>query len=211
MARIFSIFGNMNRINLEITGLTCSPTSKDAYILVLSEKDGNRRLPIFIGTHEASAIALKLEQLTSPRPLTHDLFKIVADELKFSITNVFIYKLEDGVFYAQITVTQGDEVHVIDCRTSDAVALATRFDCAIQTTEDILERASVSVDSQDITQYEEENPISEEELENEEKRLEFIFDSVQELEEKLSQAIEKEDFETASLIRDELRSRESNI
>ena len=101
-------------------------------------------------------------------------------------------------------------MHVIDCRTSDAVALATRFDCAIQTTEDILERASVSVDSQDITQYEDENPISEEELENEEKRLEFIFDSVQELEEKLSQAIEKEDFETASLIRDELRSRESS-
>jgi len=200
----------MNRINLEITGLTSSPTSKDAYILVLSEKDGDRRMPIFIGTHEASAIAMKLEGLTSPRPLTHDLFKIVADVLKFTVTNVFIYKLEEGVFYSQITVNQGDEVHVIDCRTSDAVALATRFECAIETTEDILERASLTVDSQDITQSEEENSISEEELENEEKRLEFIFDSVQELEEKLSQAIEIEDFETASLIRDELRSRESS-
>ena len=199
----------MNRINLEITGLTSSPSSKDAYILVLSEKDGNRKLPIFIGINEAHSIAIEMEGLKTPRPLTHDLFKTVADELGFSLTNVFLYKLDDGIFYSQLTIVQQGETHLVDCRTSDAVALALRFHCDIQTTDEILTKASVTIDSQEITSSDEEDSLSEEELQKEEKRLEFIFDSVPELQEKLSKAIETEDFETASIIRDELRTRES--
>ncbi|MBR5433708.1 MAG: bifunctional nuclease family protein [Bacteroidales bacterium] len=199
----------MNRINLEITGLTSSPSSKDAYILVLGEKDGNRKLPIFIGINEAHSIAIEMEGLKTPRPLTHDLFKTVADELGFSLTNVFLYKLDDGIFYSQLTIVQQGETHLVDCRTSDAVALALRFHCDIQTTDEILTKASVTIDSQEITSSDEEESLSEEELQKEEKRLEFIFDSVSELQEKLSKAIETEDFETASIIRDELRTRES--
>lgn len=199
----------MNRINLEITGLTSSPSSKDAYILVLSEKDGNRKLPIFIGINEAHSIAIEMEGLKTPRPLTHDLFKTVADELGFSLTNVFLYKLDDGIFYSQLTIVQHGETHLVDCRTSDAVALALRFHCDIQTTDEILTKASVTIDSQEIMSSDEEDSLSEEELQKEEKRLEFIFDSVSELQEKLSKAIETEDFETASIIRDELRTRES--
>lgn len=200
----------MNRINLEITGLTYSPSSKDAYILVLSEKDGNRKMPIFIGINEAHAIAIELEGLKTPRPLTHDLFKTVADELGFSLTNVFLYKLDDGIFYSQLSVVQHGETHLIDCRTSDAVALAIRFHCAIQTTDEIMAKASVIIEKQEVMPSDEEDDtLSEEELQKEEKRLEFIFDSVSELQEKLSKAIETEDFETASIIRDELRTRES--
>lgn len=196
-------------IILDIAGLTFSPSQKDAYILVLSERNGDRKIPILIGSHEAQAIAIEMEHMQSPRPLTHDLFKTLGDKMGFSVSNIFINKLDDGIFYSQLTIVQGDKTYHVDCRTSDAVAIALRFKCDIFTTEDIIARSSISASDNDKELDDINDSMSEEELEQEEKRLEFIFDSKEELESKLSKAIEIEDFETASLIRDELRSREN--
>ena len=195
----------MNTIELDIVGITNNPSQKETYILILEEKNGMRRMPIIIGSNEAQAIVMILEKIQSPRPLTHDLFKTVADEIGYSISEVFINKYEDGVFYSQLIITQGERTLTIDSRTSGAIALACRFDCPIRTTEEIIAQAGITIDEQ----IEEKEPqMSEEDLKKEELRLEFIFDSKYELEQKLSHAIEIEDYELASVIRDELRSRE---
>lgn len=199
----------MNRVALDIVGLSYSQSQKDAYVLILGEIDGKRRIPIIIGSSEAQAIAIEMENLKTPRPLTHDLIKLLGDRLNFTITEVFIYKFEDGVFYSRLTIQQNGELYEIDSRTSDAAALATRFHCPIYTTEDIISRAGITIDiSSDDEPEEEESSMTEEELHEEEKRLEFIFDSKEELEKKLEDAINNEDYELASIIRDELRSRE---
>src|SRR5690606_19409416 len=128
---------------LDIVGLSYSQTQSGAYALVLGEVNGNRRLPIIIGGFEAQAIAVEIEKMVPSRPLTHDLFKSFAETFHISIDEVLIYNLVDGIFFAKIICTNGNETHEIDTRTSDAVALAVRFDCPIYTYDFIMSSAGI--------------------------------------------------------------------
>ena len=195
----------MKKVKLNILGLSYSQTQTGAYALVLSESDGNRRIPIIIGAVEAQAIAIQLEGLKPPRPLTHDLFHNVALAFDIEITEVFIHKLEEGIFYAEIVCEQGSNRIRVDSRTSDAIALALRFECSIFTTEEILERAGI------IMEFDESGDLHEngtsdpnkghKSAEGQNKYLEYSLDELKEL---LGEAIADEDYEKASKIRDEI-------
>ena len=170
---------------------------------MLGELHGDRQIPILIGGNEAHAIAVVIDKLPSIRPLTHDLFQSVAQKLDFTLSYVSIYKYEDDIFYARLSFIQHDTRVEIESRTSDAVALAVRFRCPIYITEDIMEQAW-AIDNSDETDGEE---LSEEEYNDIARRLDIAFDSMEELEQKLQKAIDSEDFEMASIIRDEIKER----
>ncbi len=200
----------MDKIKLNIVGLSYSQTQSGAYALVLGEEEGKRRLPIIIGGFEAQSIAIELEEMTPSRPLTHDLFKSFADSFSIGVKEVIIYNLVEGIFFAKIICDNQGEETEIDARTSDAVALAVRFDCPVYTYEFILDSAGIILD--------EENKEKEEGEEGEESPEINIEDltkpedvkslSYKELEKKLEEAIAIEDYETASRIRDELSKRD---
>lgn len=183
-----------NRIKLKVLGITYSQIQSGAYALVLAEETGTRRIPIIIGTAEAQAIAIQLEHLTPPRPLTHDLFVSFAKAFEIKLKEVFIYKFEDGVFNAELVFEDKEgNVRRIDSRTSDAIAFALRCDAIVTTTEDIVQRAGI--------EFEEEPAKTEtagSEQEPPQKRLE-------ELNAMLDDAIKKENYEEASCVRDEIR------
>jgi bifunctional DNase/RNase len=138
----------MGKIKLNVLGISYSQTQSGAYALVLSEEEGNRRIPIIVGGFEAQAIAIELEGLTPPRPLTHDLFKNFSDSYGIRILEVNIHKLEEGVFFANILCDNGDHEITLDARTSDAIALALRFQCPIYTTEEIVDKAGIVLNRQ---------------------------------------------------------------
>jgi len=193
----------MKRIKLKVLGISYSQTQSGAYALVLMEEKGNRRIPIIIGAFEAQSIVIKLENLEPPRPLTHDLFKNFADTFGIDITEVFIYKLEEGIFFAKLICYKDDEEYIIDSRTSDAVALALRFNCPIYTTEEIMEKAGITIpqsegEAQDLTA---DKAIRETEA--------SIFQGYtdEELYNMIDEAIKTEDYERAAAIRDELEKR----
>ncbi|MGO1521947.1 MAG: bifunctional nuclease family protein, partial [Sphingobacterium sp.] len=123
----------MKKIKLDIVGLSYSQTQSGAYALVLGETGGNRRLPVIIGGFEAQSIAVEIEKMAPSRPLTHDLFKSFAETFKISLDEILIYNLVDGIFFAKLLCSDGDQTVEIDARTSDAVALAVRFECPIYT------------------------------------------------------------------------------
>jgi len=196
---------NMQKIRLNILGLSVSQTQSGAYALVLSEENGKRRIPIIIGPVEAQAIAIQLEELKPPRPLTHDLIKNIATAFNISLQEVSIYKLEEGIFYSELLCEMDGKQIRIDSRTSDAVALALRFHCPIFTTEKILKKAGI------VLTHEEESPFSEafEDIleEDEESALSYAQYSNEELQDLLNEAIQEEDYEKASIIRDEMNRR----
>jgi len=194
----------MDKIKLEIIGLSYSQTQSGAYALVLSEKNGNRRLPIIIGGFEAQAIAIELEKMVPSRPLTHDLFKDLASKLKIEVTEIIIHKLTDGIFHSKLVCVQNDKSIELDARTSDAIAIGVRFECPIYTYEHILSSAGVLLDNESI----EDNEILTETLEEDEKQSIEKF-SIKELENQLNQAIDGEDYELASKIRDEIKRRKA--
>ena len=144
----------MGKIKLNVLGISYSQTQSGAYALVLSEEDGNRRIPIIVGGFEAQAIAIELEGLAPPRPLTHDLFKNFAESYSIKIIEVNIHKLEDGVFFANILCDNGGQRITLDARTSDAIALALRFSCPIYTTETIVEKAGIVLDFEKGNEFE---------------------------------------------------------
>ena len=195
----------MQKIRLNILGLSVSQTQSGAYALVLAEENGERRIPIIIGPVEAQAIAIQLEGLKPPRPLTHDLFKNMALAFDIALLEVTIYKLEEGIFYSELLCElEGKEVR-IDSRTSDAVALALRFRCPIYTTEEILKKSGIILDLED-----EDSPVrnmSEKGLSNEPDNPAYGQYSSSELNEMINEAIQNEDYEKASIIRDELKKR----
>ena len=192
---------------MDIVGLSYSQTQSGAYALVLAEADGRRRLPIIIGGFEAQAIAIELESMAPSRPLTHDLFKSFAQEFNIEITEVLIYNLVEGIFYAKIVCIHNGKTVEIDSRTSDAIALAVRFNCPIFTYEFILSSAGIILEDQGISEEMEDLNIEElTSIQNE--PLESI--SLEELETKLNEAITNEDYESASRIRDEIDRRKSN-
>lgn len=194
----------MDKIKLEIVGLSYSQTQSGAYALILSEVGGNRRLPIIIGGFEAQAIAIELEKMVPTRPLTHDLFKNFAETFQIEIKEVIIYNLVEGIFFSKLICNRNGETHEIDARTSDAIAIGVRFNCPVYTYESILSSAGILLEEG----VAEENPLL---AENEPDESVNTLDSLStdELEEELNQAIENEDYELASRIRDELKKRNS--
>src|SRR3954471_14974335 len=136
----------MKKVRLEIVGLSYSQTQSGAYALVLGESSGSRRLPIIIGGFEAQAIAIELEKMSPSRPLTHDLFKAFAQTFNITVNEVLIYNLVEGIFYAKLICSDGNREVEIDARTSDAIALAVRFNCEIYTYEFILKSAGIVLD-----------------------------------------------------------------
>lgn len=189
----------MIKIQLEIKGMTVSQSQHNSYALVLGEVNGPRRLPIIIGAFEAQAIALELEKMRPSRPLTHDLFRNFADIFGINVEEVIINKFSEGIFHALLICNDGVAIKEIDSRTSDAIALALRFECPIYTYENILAQAGITFD--------EETAELESEDESEELVNDFNSFTTDELEEQLQKAIGDEDYEKATLIRDELHKR----
>lgn len=198
----------MDKVKLEIIGLSYSQTQSGAYALVLSESEGGRRLPIIIGGFEAQAIAIELENMSPSRPLTHDLFKNFATAFTINIKEVLIYDLVEGIFYAKLICEQNGEIQEVDARTSDAIALAVRFKCPIFTYENIMDSAGVKLDEdEDMDAPIEVDPEKAPSAEKDEDDLSSL--TVKELELRLDTAVENENYELASKIRDEINRRTS--
>ncbi len=207
----------MDKIELEIIGLSYSQTQTGAYALVLGEKTGTkRRLPIIIGGFEAQAIAIELESMTPSRPLTHDLFKSFADSYEIAVKEIIIYNLIEGIFYAKLLSEKDGKAIEVDTRTSDAIALAVRFKCPIYTHEFILASAGILLDESEEGEDElgKELDAIDEELEaidfDEPKSLSYDDLTVEELNKRLQDAIESENYEEASRIKGELDKRNAN-
>ena len=199
----------MELIRLLINGISYSQTQNGAYALIVSELDGERMLPIVIGTYEAQSIAIAIEKdIKPPRPLTHDLFKNFCERFDITIKQVIIHKLVDGVFYSSIICERDGIEEIIDSRTSDAIALATRFDAPIFTYKNILEKAGIIIE---IEEYDEEDKILFKELFSEETTLanseDFKDKTIDELQKLLKIAVQNENYETAAKIRDEISNR----
>lgn len=207
----------MSLVRLNIKGISYSQTQSGAYALVLSEEDGKRTLPIVIGAFEAQSIAIALEkEIKPPRPLTHDLFKSFADRFQIAIKQVIIHKLVDGVFYSSLICERDGIEEIIDTRTSDAIALATRFDAPIYTYENILDKAGIYLKMKDEITMELEDSDESFTLEDlvEESTVQasddaYKNDSLDELHKKMNAAVQNEDYELAAKIRDEINKRTS--
>jgi hypothetical protein len=192
----------MDKLQVDILGLSTSPHTNGAYALILYEVEGKRKLPIIIGGFEAQAIALKLENIKPPRPFTHDLFKHIADAFSLQVNEVFIDELHNETFYAKVICEMGGVVHEIDARPSDAIAIAVRFNAPIFVSEEIMNEAGI-VEEQ---QKEEEEPAPAEEIVEKPEPPEAVSVETlaEELNRKLEDAINREDYEEAARIRDEL-------
>jgi len=171
----------------------------------LAEENGERRIPIIIGGFEAQAIVIKLENLEPPRPLTHDLFKSFAEACGITVEQVLINKLREGIFYSEIVCTDGERRFHIDSRTSDAVALALRFECPVFIEPQILNEAGIVMSAGAEEEQKKEGEVFSE------KKKTFVSEysdySLEELKEKLSDAISREDYEQAAAVRDEIARR----
>jgi len=197
-------------VKLNIKGISYSQTQSGAYALVLSEEDGERTLPIIIGAFEAQSIAIALEkEIKPPRPLTHDLFKSFADRFNIIVKQVIIHKLVDGVFYSSLICELDKEEEIIDARTSDAIALATRFNAPIFTFENILDKAGI------ILKIKDESKLAKSKFKMEdlvtdimEETSSFSNESKEDLHKLLDQAVDNEDYELAAKLRDEISKRE---
>jgi bifunctional DNase/RNase len=205
----------MKKIRLDIVGLSYSQTQTGAYALVLGESGGKRRLPIIIGGFEAQAIAIELEKMTPSRPLTHDLFKSFAQDFDIEITEVIIYNLVEGIFFAKIICSNGIKEQEIDARTSDAIALAVRFNCPISTYDFILSSSGILLED-DTQNLPSADHSGDDAIENQLSSLiedaegEYSAKSTEELKTMLQNALENEQYEAASKIRDEINSRKKS-
>lgn len=198
----------MHKLQVDILGLSTSPHTNGAYALILYEVEGKRKLPIIIGGFEAQAIALKLENIKPPRPFTHDLFKQIADVFDLHVNEVFIDELHNETFYAKVICEMNGVVHEIDARPSDAIAIAVRFSAPIFVSEEIMNEAGIVEERQ---KEEEEQAAAEELVEQQEEAEPARGEALAaELNRKLEEAINREDYEEAARIRDEIsRLRES--
>lgn len=203
---------NMKKLKLDIVGLSYSQTQSGAYALVLGEVGGRRRLPIIIGSFEAQAIAIEIEKMTPSRPLTHDLFKSFAEAYNIMVQEVIIYNLVDGIFYSKLICSDGKKVMEIDARTSDAIAVAVRFECPIYTYEFILSSAGIVIEGNDFVYLENiaETPEEMPSVSSTAGSSNFGTLSVDELKAKLQEALADESYEKAAKIRDELNRRKSS-
>ncbi|NAS29392.1 hypothetical protein GTQ40_00265 [Flavobacteriaceae bacterium R38] len=209
----------MSLVRLNIKGISYSQTQNGAYALILNEVDGERKLPIVIGAFEAQSIAIALEkEIKPPRPLTHDLFKNFSDRFEIIVKQVIIHKLVDGVFYSSIICERDKIEEIIDARTSDAIALALRFDAPIFTYKTILDKAGIYLkfSAKDSEDKKSESIIVDEILADSESSKSspsssenYKSYSLQELYTMLDSAVTNEDYEKAAKIRDEISKRET--
>ncbi|UGS20779.1 bifunctional nuclease family protein [Flavobacterium cyclinae] len=207
----------MSLVKLTIKGISYSQTQNGAYALILNEVDGERKLPIVIGAFEAQSIAIALEkEIKPPRPLTHDLFKNFADRFDIVVKQVIIHKLVDGVFYSSIICERDKIEEIVDARTSDAIALALRFNAPIFTYKNILDKAGIYL-SINPSETQNENEDTDNILTPTETYEEDVVVpadnysgySLKELYQKLDEAVQNEDYERAAKIRDEISKKES--
>lgn len=195
---------------MDILGLSTSPSSGGAYALILNEVEGNRRLPIIIGTFEAQAIALELEHIKPPRPMTHDLLRNIIQSFGTHVKEVFINDLKEGTFYAKVIYEHDGEDMEQDARPSDAIAIAIRFNSPIYVTKEIVEEAGILSDQEEEDEQEAEE-IDSTTIHEEPESAETPPESgspeskLKKLEKNLASAIEKEDYEKAARLRDEIK------
>jgi bifunctional DNase/RNase len=185
----------LEKIQVDILGLSTSPASGGAYALILREMGGNRRLPIIIGAFEAQSIALEMEGIKPPRPLTHDLMKTIIDRMGVSLSEVIVHELRDGTFYAKISLDSQE----IDSRPSDAIALAVRYSVPIYVSEKVMEEASFVPESEGEEGEKPSSPVQEK------KPVNPKMSKLESLNVQLKEAIEKEEYEKAARLRDEIR------
>lgn len=198
----------MKKIKLEILGLSSSQSQTGSFALVLGETEGNRRLPIIIGMFEAQAIAIEIEKIIPNRPMTHDLFKSFANNFHFTVEEIVISDLKEGVFFAKITCSDGLKKMEIDARPSDAIAIGLRFDSPIYTYENILAEAGIVLTDEAEEEKAETEKAPAQRARRESSRKDDLKNySVERLNELLKEAIDKEDYERAAKIRDELSKR----
>jgi uncharacterized protein len=196
----------VKKIQLEILGLSSSQSQSGSFALVLGEKEGNRRLPIIIGMFEAQSIAIQIEKINPNRPLTHDLFKSFANHVNVRIKEILISDLKEGVFYSKIVCTDGIKTFELDARPSDAIAIGLRFGVAIYTVESVLSEAGIILS--DLEDEDEEEDLAEIDTPEKPARKGSMAEvSTDELNKMLNEALEKEDYERAAQIRDELNKR----
>lgn len=194
----------MERIQVDIMGLSTSPSSGGAYALILKEVNGLRRLPIIIGAFEAQSIALEMEGIKPPRPLTHDLLKNVMDSLGANLNDVFINDLKDGTFYARLSLDSQD----VDSRPSDAIALAVRYNVPIFVADKVMDEAGFVPDGDEADKPAATAAGPEPELPSTEKPK-IKLSRIEELHQQLLEAVAKEEYEKAAKIRDEIQKHEA--
>ncbi|MDD3687827.1 MAG: bifunctional nuclease family protein [Bacteroidales bacterium] len=199
----------MEKIKLEVLGLSYSQTQAGAYALILSVNQSDERIPIIIGGFEAQSIAIQLENLKPPRPLTHDLFKTVATDFEINLKEVFIYRLEEGIFYSRLYFEKDGATKAVDSRTSDAVALALRFGCPIYTTTEIVSKAGIVLKITDDNREDDDTSILKTSPSSSPSGYRNY--TVEELESLMDEAIRNEDYEKASLIRDEIQKKKNSL
>lgn len=208
----------MSLVKLTIKGISYSQTQNGAYALILNEVDGERNLPIVIGAFEAQSIAIALEkEIKPPRPLTHDLFKSFADRFDIVVKQVIIHKLVDGVFFSSIICERDKIEEIIDARTSDAIALALRFNAPIFTYKNILDKAGIYLNMSNTEENQtvnEDGVLSEPETFGDESDtsvsgINYSGFTLQQLYDQLDEAVQNEDYEKAAKIRDEISKKES--
>jgi len=207
----------MNKVRVEIAGLHQTPTGSGAYALILREVNGNRNLPIIIGAFEAQAIAMELEGIKPPRPLTHDLAKNLVESLGATLVEIIIDELRDNTFYAKLILDVSSMTQEIDARPSDAIALSVRFRCPIYASESVMREASFEVEPEEERTFQLRDEIEEEDddedLTNRQRQRPQESSSfsrskenrIAQLKAQLKEAIEKEEYEKAAKIRDELK------
>jgi len=201
----------MKKIELRIVALSHSVSQSNNYAVVLGEMVGLRRIPIVIGSFEAQAIAVAMEKMTPNRPLTHDLFKQTLEAFKVEIKEIIINNLLDGIFYARLICERQGEIIELDSRTSDAIALAVRFQCPIFTYEFILDTAGVELDESTQTEIEEESDDEMDQKPGNDKQSSLSTYSLESLQNMLLQVLEEENYEKAATIRDEIDKRKRDL
>ena len=195
----------MNKVSLEIVGLTYSESSTGAYVLVLGDKNSQRKLPIVIGSAEAESIAVGIDRQRGGRPLTHDLFLRFAKEFDVEIKEVVINRFREGVYYAMLVCQQGNDITMVDARPSDAIALAVRVGCDIYAYETVMQEASIIME--DIEQESPDDTDSENIINKVQGETDYDLLTLHELDDLLQEAIDDEDYIKAARIRDEINGR----
>ena len=191
----------MDFIQVDIIGLSTSPSSGGAYALVLGEVEGNRRLPIIIGAFEAQAIALELEKIQPPRPMTHDLLRDLFEAVEAEVLDVVIDELREGTFFAKIRYTHEGDEDQLDARPSDAVALAVRVDAPIFVAPSVLEEAGISTEEESVSSLARTEEPAEERA--------APMSRLEKMEARLDKAIQEEDYEKAAQLRDQIEQLKS--
>jgi len=208
-----------NKVKLNVLGLSYSQAQTGAYALILSDEKDEKRIPVVIGAAEAQSIAIIMEKMVTPRPLTHDLFVTFCEGFAVEVIEVNIYRLDEGIFYSEIICKKGKDTVKMDARTSDAVAIALRSNCPIYTTIEVIEKAGISITDKELSASKpgEDTPTKSadvppstgaKEFSTKEEQGPFSGYTITQLKALMEEAISNEDYERASLLRDEITKRE---